>query len=1068
MLFNFRKFTVQHLFPAKIILKMPRFLLWLTGAFLIMCPSVSAQLISPPYDYGATAVARAEVRFEQRLLVLSKRLVSSALTRFPETPALGQALLLKAATERASGNFILADADLQDFTVKYPNSPLIPAAHFERGLMAYEQDKFQESLQHFQDATFLSDSNFTTRHDSVFHWLGADAAFWSAVSTFKLGRLDEAIPKFEETAHRYPKARFADDALFAAGQLHDIARRPAEALPHYRTIREKYMYRNTVLASLIRESDDQLLLRNPQAALGLLEQAAFVIAVADTGDTVSHLYETQDYAAHAREEIPYLRGEALNSAGQYERALTAFGDMLGRYPQSYLGLQAKLGQGWALLNLGRYQEAEMIYHQIIDSSAEAEDIRATALLYHAVAVKNTGNREQAGKEFAALALQAGYPYLAQALLEVGQMQYEDGLYDKARKSLERAERESADIVTSTRILLLLGLSYHELEQFTKAVKSLSSAEKLANSSNEVVMPLKSRYLSEARLYQGIALARNNQYREAIAKLGMFISEHPNDSRRDEALFWIAESSYRAELFKNAEDFYAELLENFPNSKRVEESIYGLAWTFFRQSEFTKSAAKFAALVKQYPTTRFAADAMARKGDGHFILKQYQDAATAYRLAVKYSPTTDEGQYAAYQLGYAHFRASDFGNAIEAFRSFVRSYPRSKFSPAALYSLGWTYFQQRNYPDAITTFQNLILTYPGHELLARAHYSIGDCYYNSGDYENAVASYRTVVNSFPASPYAGEAIKSMQFCLESLGREQEADSAVEEYTRNNPTLEITKELITSKAQKFYSSGRYANAITELEGFLVKYPDNDRNAEALFYLGKSYIGMNEPEKAVRSLNDVRKKYPKSEYSPLGQLEIAYLKLQGNLPSEADSVFKIVQNDYADSPQAPQAGFERADIAYKLGDTTKALDIYRDVAARYRATEYGDQSLYRVGMFYRMKNIFDTARIAFGELAGRSDNALIAAEANYRIGELWLRQQQYDSAVVAFIVVREKFSEVEDWFTLSMLGAGECYERLLNTEAARTSYQTIVALRPTDDYGKAAAARLKKLPKEPEKKP
>lgn len=1047
---------------------MPRFLLWLTGTFLTMCLSVSAQLISPPYEYGATAVARAEVRFEQRLLVLSKRLVSDALARFPETPAAAQAILLKAATERVAGNFMLADADLQRFILHYPNSPLIPAAHFERGLMGYEQGKFQESLRHFQDAAFSSDSNFTLRNDSVYHWLGADAAFWAAVSTAKLGRLDEAIPKFEETARLYPRSRFADDALFAAGQLHDIARRPAEAIPLYRTVREKYGYRNTVVASLVREADDLLLLRNPQAALGIIEQASFVLSAVAAGDTVQHFYEKQDYAEHAPEEILYLRGEALNLSEQFERALTTFGELQGRYPQSYLGLQAKLGQGWALLNLGRFQEAEAMYRQVVDSSTEAGDIRAIALLYHAVAIKNTGNREQAGKEFAALALQAGYPYLAQALLEVGQMQYEDGLYDKARKSLERAERESADIVTTTRILLLLGLSYHELEQFTKAVKSLASAEKLAASGNETVMPLKARYLSEARLYQGIALARNNQYREAIAKLGMFISEHPDDSRRDEALFWIAESSYRAELFKNAEDFYAELIANFPKSKRAEESVYGLAWTFFRQSEFTRSAAKFAELVQKYPSTRFAADAMARKGDGHFILKQYNDAAAAYRQAVKFSPNTDEGQYAAYQLGYAHFRAGDFGNAAEAFRSFVRSYPRSKFSPAALYSLGWTHFQQRNYPDAITAFQNLIQTYPGHELLARAHYSIGDCYYNSGDYESAIASYRTVANSFPASPYAGEAIKSMQFCLESLGREAEADSAVEEYTRNNPTLDITKELITAKAQKFYSSGRYSNAITELEGFLTKYPDNDKNAEALFYLGKSYIGMNEPEKAVRALNDVRKKYPKSEYSPLGQLEIAYMKLQGNLPSAADSVFKIVQYDYADSPQAPQAGFERADIAYKLGDTATALFIYTDIAARYRATEYGDQSLYRVGMFYRMKNIFDTARSAFGELAGRADNPLIAAEANYRIGELWLRQKQYDSAVVAFIVVREKYSEVEDWFTLSMLGAGECYERLLNIEAARTAYQTIVALRPTDDFGKTAAARLKKLPKEPEKKP
>lgn len=1033
-------------------------------AAVVPCRS---QIVDQPYRYGARAVIHAEQQFNNRLLTLSQRLVADALVCFPETPAADRAVLLRATADRAAGNFILADIGLQRFIAARSNSPLCVAARFERGLLAYEREKYEESLMHFQEAEETAKAEFVSRQDSSFYRLGADAAFWGAASSAKLGKIDEAILRFEQVARKYPIARFADDALFAAGELHDAGHHPDQAIPFYRSVREEYGHRNTIAASLTREADDQILMRNYQFAIGLLEQADAVLT-AVLNDSAGIFYEKQDYAENARENIGYLRGEAFSGIGQYERAVTAFDETAHLYPHCYLTMQIKLGRGWALLNLGRYQEAEYVYRQVIDSAAEDADARATATLYHAVAQKYTGNREQAGKEFAAMALQTGFSYIAQALLEAGQMHYEDGQYDQARKSLERAERESPDAVTSTRIFILLGLSYLETEQYDKAIKSFSAAEKLANSANNVVMPLKQRYLAESRLYQGIALAKNNQYREAIAKLGTFLAEHPSDSRCDEAVFWIGESSYRAELFKNAQDFYEEVLEHYPKSNRAEEALYGLGWTLFRQSEFTKSAIKFAELTRRYPETRFAADAMARKGDGHFILKQYREAAEAYRLAAKYTPKSEESQYSAYQLGYALFRAGDLTAAADAFRSFVRTYPRSRFAPAALYSLGWTYFQQRSYPDATAAFNNLIQTYPGHELIARAHYSIGDCYYNSGDFEQAAKEYRTVATSYPSSPYAGEAIKSLQFCLEALGREAEADSAVEEYTRNNPTLEVTKDLITSKAQKFYSSGRYSNAAAELESFLTKYPDNDKNAEALFYLGKSYIGMNEPLKAERALNEAKNKYPNSEYAPLGQLEIAYLKLQQNLPSAADSVFSIVQNDYAASPQAPQAGFERADIAYKRGDTVKSLNIYRDVAARYRATEYGDQSLYRVAMFYRIKNLFDTSRFCFTELATRTPNPLIAAEANYRIGELWVQEKNCDSAIAAFGRVREKYSEVEDWFTLSTLSAGECYERLSNMEAARTAYQTVATLRPDDDYGKTAAARLKRLSKESGKKP
>ena len=48
--------------------------------------------------------------------------------------------------------------------------------------------------------------------------------------------------------------------------------------------------------------------------------------------------------------------------------------------------------------------------------------------------------------------------------------------------------------------------------------------------------------------------------------------------------------------------------------------------------------------------------------------------------------------------------------------------------------------------------------------------------------------------------------------------------------------------------------------------------------------------------------------------------------------------------------------------------------------------------------------------------------------------------------------------------MIGLGESYEQTADIEAARDIYKTIVKLRPTDDFGKTAQSRLKRLPKAP----
>ncbi|MFW5662900.1 MAG: hypothetical protein ACOCZW_04165, partial [Bacteroidota bacterium] len=50
----------------------------------------------------------------------------------------------------------------------------------------------------------------------------------------------------------------------------------------------------------------------------------------------------------------------------------------------------------------------------------------------------------------ALSLRPAYPFLGLVLLELGQIYYEDGIYDQAARTLERAEREATDAKVSVR------------------------------------------------------------------------------------------------------------------------------------------------------------------------------------------------------------------------------------------------------------------------------------------------------------------------------------------------------------------------------------------------------------------------------------------------------------------------------------------------------------------------------------------------------------------------------------------------------------------------------------------
>jgi TolA-binding protein len=278
---------------------------------------------------------------------------------------------------------------------------------------------------------------------------------------------------------------------------------------------------------------------------------------------------------------------------------------------------------------------------------------------------------------------------------------------------------------------------------------------------------------------------------------------------------------------------------------------------------------------------------------------------------------------------------------------------------------------------------------------------------------------------------------------------------------NPSSPYAEDFTFGKGNMFYSGRKYRDAIAEYEVFAEKYPDSKKNAEGLYWMQKSYISLNEPEKAKLTFGRLHKNYPDSEFTPIGMLELGLMHLQLNDVLTADSVFNALQDTYPESAGAAQAGFERALIKYSLGDTIAALELFRMVAEKYPGQEYADQSRWRIAMHLRSKELNDSARSEFKLLASGPNNSDIAAEAQYRLGELYFRDGMYDKAIEEFLKFKDRFSSFDEWYLLTLLNMGESYEKLENYTAARDVYQSLQALNPDSDYGKTAKRRLKRLP-------
>jgi TolA-binding protein len=114
----------------------------------------------------------------------------------------------------------------------------------------------------------------------------------------------------------------------------------------------------------------------------------------------------------------------------------------------------------------------------------------------------------------------------------------------------------------------------------------------------------------------------------------------------------------------------------------------------------------------------------------------------------------------------------------------------------------------------------------------------------------------------------------------------------------------------------------------------------------------------------------------------------------------------------------------------------------------------------MYYRSIRNVDSMRFHLAVLGGRTDNPMLAANALFLIGQSYAREERHADAITVFERIRSEFAGNEDWYTLAMLALGEAYDALTRTAEAKDVYQTIATLRPDDDYGKTALARLKRL--------
>lgn len=1017
------------------------------------------------YSYRGEAFQFAKVieLYDSKLISCAENEILSNIKKYQGAYSADKQLMILAELDLYNNNLKLADKKLGEFIDYRPNSPFLASAKLLRAYIAFELKDYNISEKHFDAAYNKSLEDFADRGDSLYLHYAEQSLYWRGVSLYHLGRFTEAQAQFESSYRDYPGSIYSDDALYALGMIAENSQNYEKAISYYKTLNNNYPYSNYTVSAKIREANNYLILLQPSNALVTLDNLSYILNRIENNTDDGGKYEAQVNLENAGAEILYLKGEAYNLMNNFEQAEKNYTEFIAKYPESRIINYVRLGLGRIYLEKNNYAQAIENFDDIITSGAELNTkLIAQARIFRAVTLKRSGKVSEAKKDFTSLSLQEDFPMISDALFELAMIQYDDKEYDKSLKSLIKAEKTANDAQQKIKIYLLQGANYLEQKQWKEALNVYKSAEQLAQKSSEIYLVNKNWYVGEARFKQGIALENSGKYKEAIIPLQAFISEQKDDKRLDEAIFWLSEAFYRADMLKNAVDSYDKLIKKFPGSPRAEESYYGLGWAYFRQKKFLESSNTFDKMMQLFPASKYAAEVYSRQGDGFYISQNFAKAVESYTKALKYSEDNDEGQYCNYQIAHSYFKMGSYDKSIQSLLNFVKKYPRSSYSDNALYLVGWINFQLRKYTEAIEKYKYMMEVYPNSQLIVQAQYAIGDAYYNMGNFDAAIAAYKIVIEKYPSSSIAVDALKGIQYSLESLGRRDEAISITDDFIKSNPESPFSEDLRMKKGELFYTGKRYQDAVSEYNEFLKIFPKSEKNPEIYYWMAKSYMNMGDTVNTLKTFEEIYTRFPESEYAPMSLLESGIFYKEINRVIQAEAQFNALVKRYPDNSAAPQALFEVSTIAIAFGDTVKGIRINEQLMNNYPESEYAVLSRYRVATYFKILNQMDSAAANYEILAKNEVNSEIAAESAYHLGEIYKYKNDIVSAINWFVTVKDKFAGIEDWYSLSLLNLGECYEKQEEYIKAKDVYSALATLRQGDDYGAEAARRLKSIEK------
>ena len=662
---------------------------------------------------------------------------------------------------------------------------------------------------------------------------------------------------------------------------------------------------------------------SPRVAQARLLEAQALLAQKKFTAAVSLLTTNLPNAGSLADQFQLGIAQAQARSGNLEAAAGSFADLVARYTNSSLRLEATLGEAEArferqqwprvislLQNTGGVFQASVVATPDTEAGARGQLLLAEALLKQ--------------REFAAAEQLAG-SIPDRALNASGKWRRE---YLRAKAQFAAHKLPAALATTSNLVSIASTTRQPALEAAGVALQgeileALHQPEAARAAYEQNQRPGRPPERIREAVFKTVELTLAlGQITNAQARLQTYLAEHPNETGSDLALLTLAE--LRLKQFQLALASTNAVATNAPMTTNL-------------LAELIADCDK---LLRDFTNSPFAGRAYLTRGWALLFQDRTTDSLAAFRAAAESLPWSEAQAVARFKVADLEFRTGEVTNALRNYGRVLAEYQalpevQSQLVPRARYQMLQTGIATRNVAAATASMDTILREYPVNSFTERTLLLFGQAVNELGDPATARGVFSNFVARFPHSPLRPEVELAGARTYERQRDWPGAITAYDAWVRDYSTNENLAAAEYALGQAHWHAGQDTNTFTLYTNFVVRFATNALLApSAQNWVGDFYFGLEQFDAAERNYQLIYQNtnWPLTDLSYQAKLKAGRSALMRLSFDDATNYFISIIED----PHAPKALVVLASFAY--GDAwlqrpwTNALEKFSTALSIY----------------------------------------------------------------------------------------------------------------------------------------